>query len=815
MTDTSFGRSWPFVTATRCISFSLILLQGGLLPVEPTFAAEQSVQHVLFRAVRTGNLPLLEGILRRGTPPDLLAPDGSTPLMYAARTGSAAMVRLLLEHGADPQAANGRGATAILWGGPWDDVVRLLLEHGADANSRSDLGNTPLMVAAAAPAAAAAVRLLLEAGADITAQNKAGRTAVRKACTGGNPETVRLLLDNARRESRLDEVLRAAGPSITIASGNGYSEIVQILLEHGADPDCTNGNRGHGLNAALMGGHSGIARTLIEHGTQLNCLTNPGKVPTVVFAAYTETDDPSIVSLLQAHGAGLNAANSNDETALTWARIRGHNQIIGAVTAAGAPEGTLPPKPAIPSRDSASFADRQFRIAETVQKSLDLLQLSSDTFLDVRTNCISCHHQNLPGVAIAWARDRGFTVRRATIDRMNDRQVQSWLPRLPRAYQLDSPFPVPPRFLGYGMWSFSELGYAPDDLTDAVSSFLATTQQPDGHWVPGMLRPPLGGENILATMLAMRSLQLYPPTGRERETAERVKRARRWLMNAEPRTNQERVYRMLGLAWAGTAPNDLQLELQSLLDAQRDDGGWAQLPGLQSDAWATGQTLVVIHTAGGLPTTDSAYHRGIDFLLTTQFDDGSWYVQSRSWPFQPYFESNFPHGRDQWISAPATAWAVMALANAISPSELASLNVTSGYHGSNQGNVSNSKSDTPRQLPVAATRHIDFVRDIRPLLSRSCLGCHGETDPESNFSLTSRDALLRGGDSELPAIVPEAGDESPLVRFPAGIVPDLEMPPIEARHKYPPLSVEEIALLRTWVDQGANWQAIGSVPTNE
>ena len=46
-------------------------------------------------------------------------------------------------------------------------------------------------------------------------------------------------------------------------------------------------------------------------------------------------------------------------------------------------------------------------------------------------------------------------------------------------------------------------------------------------------------------------------------------------------------------------------------------------------------------------------------LLRTQCDDGSWYVQTRSWPFQPYFESKFPYGRDQWISAPATAWAVM------------------------------------------------------------------------------------------------------------------------------------------------------------
>jgi ankyrin repeat protein len=45
-----------------------------------------------------------------------------------------------------------------------------------------------------------------------------------------------------------------------------------------------------------------------------------------------------------------------------------------------------------------------------------------------------------------------------------------------------------------------------------------------------------------------------------------------------------------------------------------------------------------------------------------QFEDGSWLVKSRSVKFQPYFQSGFPHGHDQWISAAGTAWAAMALA---------------------------------------------------------------------------------------------------------------------------------------------------------
>jgi hypothetical protein len=49
------------------------------------------------------------------------------------------------------------------------------------------------------------------------------------------------------------------------------------------------------------------------------------------------------------------------------------------------------------------------------------------------------------------------------------------------------------------------------------------------------------------------------------------------------------------------------------------------------------------------------------YLLRTQRKDGSWYVASRALKFQPYFESGFPYGHDQWISAMATGYAAIGL----------------------------------------------------------------------------------------------------------------------------------------------------------
>ena len=63
--------------------------------------------------------------------------------------------------------------------------------------------------------------------------------------------------------------------------------------------------------------------------------------------------------------------------------------------------------------------------------------------------------------------------------------------------------------------------------------------------------------------------------------------------------------------------------------------------------------------AGG--STDAAVARGQRYLLATQLDDGTWHVHRRAFPFQPTMTSGFPHGRDAWISAAATSWAVMAL----------------------------------------------------------------------------------------------------------------------------------------------------------
>ena len=112
---------------------------------------------------------------------------------------------------------------------------------------------------------------------------------------------------------------------------------------------------------------------------------------------------------------------------------------------------------------------------------------------------------------------------------------------------------------------------------------------------------------------------------------------------------------------------------------------------------------------------------------------------------------------------------------------------------------------TPRlhhcRRPRASVK-IDFTRDIKPILDDSCIRCHGPEKPRSHFRLDSREAALKGGKSGVD-ILPGQSAESPLIRYVAGLDSDVFMPPPD---KGQPLSTNQIALLRAWIDQGLPWR---------
>lgn len=104
------------------------------------------------------------------------------------------------------------------------------------------------------------------------------------------------------------------------------------------------------------------------------------------------------------------------------------------------------------------------------------------------------------------------------------------------------------------------------------------------------------------------------------------------------------------------------------------------------------------------------------------------------------------------------------------------------------------------KLPAPANRPVDFVKDIKPLFDASCVQCHAKGKTKGGLSMETRDALLKGGASG-PAVVPGKSADSRLVHLVAALDPENVMPMKGTRW-----TAEQVALVRAWIDQGANWE---------
>jgi hypothetical protein len=295
-----------------------------------------------------------------------------------------------------------------------------------------------------------------------------------------------------------------------------------------------------------------------------------------------------------------------------------------------------------------------------VNRALPLLQKTAAEYARQR-QCFSCHHQALPVLALATARARGFRVDEGVLQK----QVAFTLKSLANnrdGYQKGRGQGGQVATAGYALWALEAGGWKPDATTAAVAEYLLLRDKKLNYWKVSSSRPPSEASDFNSTYLALRGLRAFGTPEQKQRIAERVERVRDWLLETPAADTEDRAFRLWALKLAGAAEQELHAARKELQQGQRKDGGFAQTDRLASDAYATGSALVALHEAGGLATDDPVYQRGLQFLIKKQRPDGSWLVASRSRPFQVYFESGFPHGKDQFISAAASGWAATALA---------------------------------------------------------------------------------------------------------------------------------------------------------
>jgi len=587
-------------------------------------------------------------------------PEGSTPFMYAVLYGDAALLEQLLKKGADPNARNDVKATALMWAAADMEKTRVLLAHGADVNAQADDARTPLMIAAGRPGGFPIVKLLLDRGANPNpTKNPPGESSpLIQAALAADPDSMQLLMSRGA-----DAKKEAGGVALGMALTRSCAKCADLLVKTDLDKDAYTFSL---LNIATFA-DANTVRLMLDHGADVNAVDPFGRTA-LIYAAASDLLSADVVQLLIEHGADINAksghAQSRDTglTSLDLAKLLGQTPVVDALLKAGATGSDQPA--AAPKPQPAAT------IQAAVERSLPLLQ-RADAGFSSKSGCISCHNNSLTAMTVGAARKNGFPVD----ERIAAQQVKLNAANL--AHQRDSlhegffeaqagvgPFgdTFGASVLGYVLIGLDAEHYKPDLDTDAVAMYLESRQMPDGNWIytAADSRSPLCSGYIGQTALAMRAIQLYGPRGNRVANEKSIQLAAAWLAKNEPKTFEDRLWRLLGLAWAGTNKDAARDASRALVGLQRPDGGWSERPSMESNAYATGRTLYALQTAG-LPTSDPAYRRGVQFLLNTQMEDGSWYVKTHALALQPYFDNGFPYGVDQWISAAGTSWATMAL----------------------------------------------------------------------------------------------------------------------------------------------------------
>ncbi len=297
-------------------------------------------------------------------------------------------------------------------------------------------------------------------------------------------------------------------------------------------------------------------------------------------------------------------------------------------------------------------------LTRSITRSVALLEKASAGTAEQRA-CFTCHGQALPVLALVEAEHRGFAIDQENLDRQVER-AHRHLERGKASYIQGKGQGGGVDTAGYALWTLESGARAADDVTDAVTAYLLQKQSDRGKWRCSSDRPPSETSDFTTTYLALRGLAAFANETMAERVAGCAKQATAWLQQAPTRETEDTVFGLLISEYAELPTDKRNTLVTTLLQGQREDGGWAQKPDMESDAYATATALYALHRAGAVPDP-AVWNRGIRYLLESQQPDGSWHVTSRSKPFQTYFETGFPHGKDQFISTSATAWATLAL----------------------------------------------------------------------------------------------------------------------------------------------------------
>jgi hypothetical protein len=390
-----------------------------------------------------------------------------------------------------------------------------------------------------------------------------------------------------------------------------------------------------------------MVQALISAGADVNAKDVRGMTP-LIYAVSSEDQNPAVIKLLLAKGADPKAKDKNGDDALAWARRFNNPATLALLGAKSDPvQATKPGSTTGPGP----------------QKALAKLEVVNEEFFR-QSGCGGCHHSTLLSVAGWRAQQAGLVVNPALVEARSQR-TKGMLASFSTALQQLLPMPGDLDSALYALLEARSLNLPRSPELEILARYIWSRQMPSGHWTQrGISRSPIEESDIHRTALAVWLLPQYSDSARATAAAPRIKQATSWIEAQPARNTDELGMKLLGLKWGGADTGSIAKAAKALAATQLSDGSWAGNRYLSGDAFSTGFALFALAEGAGWKQDHKAFVSASRWLRATQHEDGTWYVKSRAPKFQPYFESGFPYGHDQWISAGATAWAVVGLSQA-------------------------------------------------------------------------------------------------------------------------------------------------------
>ncbi|KAH6640797.1 ankyrin repeat-containing domain protein [Chaetomium tenue] len=278
---------------------------------------------LLLSAAERGHARILRILLKEmGASPNVAARDGKTALHIAALGGHVATVQLLLDHGADLHQKDPVGATALHWaarGGKLNTVTQLFL----DVEMPDEEGGT-LLAWALENGSKEVVEFLLVNGAktDIKYLRDARRTVVDRTDRTTMPYSVSEVLEDLIDWLEITQIKERQRTPLARAAERGLEQVVQLLLDYGADPNFKDLLDRAPVWWAAKNRYGGVVETLKRQGAECNSQLR---------LAVLREEIPAIKTLLEMEDVDLNWENERGMSHVCHAAVRGDRDVIEAL----------------------------------------------------------------------------------------------------------------------------------------------------------------------------------------------------------------------------------------------------------------------------------------------------------------------------------------------------------------------------------------------------------------------------------------------------------------------------------------------------